>query len=188
MPRSPDRTRPPVLDHQQPRLPAGRARGEGDDDASSADELTGIVARGDRAGYQSIVTGRGSTGPAAAAAAEANGTGRLEDARQQGVADDVGEGVSAKEQGARRRRPWYKTMFDPFQSIELENKGSVARDHLAIGAHLPPPNLLMIPYQIINSCARHRSEIVKAVLTRFLSAFLPHPTQNAHSSRGSGHP
>ncbi|KAK1991447.1 hypothetical protein LX36DRAFT_716046 [Colletotrichum falcatum] len=37
-----------------------------------------------------------------------------------------------RERAAQEREPWYTVFLSIFQSIELENKGSVARDHLAL--------------------------------------------------------
>lgn len=105
MPTRPSGTRPSPLD--QP---------NGDHDESSADERTGIVSRGDRVSYQSTAT-RERLRPG-------NGVRHPEAAQRR---EPEVEGHKA------RRGPWHAALFAPFKSIELENKGSVARDHLAIG-------------------------------------------------------
>ena len=109
MPRAPSGTRPSPLDRRG-------ASSHGDHDESSADERTSIVSRGDRVGYQSTAT---SEGPRAR-----NGLTHPESTQRRGSAQEVQKA---------RRDPWYGQLFAPFKSIELENKGSVARDHLAIG-------------------------------------------------------
>lgn len=41
--------------------------------------------------------------------------------------------------------PWYRRVADKFGTVELDNEGSVARDHLALGELIPSYSLLSIP-------------------------------------------
>ncbi|MBE3045740.1 hypothetical protein IMZ48_24980 [Candidatus Bathyarchaeota archaeon] len=111
MPRAPSGTRPPPLDSPH-----------GDRDETGADERTGIVSRGDRVSYQSTATSENG-------ARARNGLRQSESARRGATEQEYKE----------PRDPWYAVLYAPFKSIELENKGSVARDHLAIGTAGQPP-------------------------------------------------
>lgn len=46
---------------------------------------------------------------------------------------DVGNGARRERPRAEREEPGWKRTLRYFKSVELENKGSVARDHLALG-------------------------------------------------------
>lgn len=122
MPRPPSGTRLSPLD-----------RPDGDHEESSADERTGIVSRGDRVSYQSTATNEGPR----------NGVGHPGPTQRRGA--------EVVEQKA-TREPWYNTLFAPFKSIELENKGSVARDHLAIGTASTPYSPMSLALLEIAAC------------------------------------
>ncbi|WYZ34742.1 hypothetical protein EsH8_I_001018 [Colletotrichum jinshuiense] len=100
----------------------------------SRDETVGIISRGPNRNYQSMST--------AAAPEQANMRPRKSvqstrndlPAQAEEEEEDYDAVVAREERelAARTKEPWYTIMLSAFQSIELENKGSVARDHLAL--------------------------------------------------------
>lgn len=99
---------------------------------SSADELTGFISRSNYDNYQSLHTTQGSVPRSRKSSTRS----RRSTVEQPATENGMEYTTQDEQEQEEHKESWWKSQLQRFQSIELENKGSVARDHLAIGTAL----------------------------------------------------
>lgn len=106
----------------------GALGGEGEYDGAGEEDMNWGGARRRKGGAGGSGAGSSLRGKSAGA----GGRGSVQWDAQVSGREREGDDASNEQEG------WFKSLIDKYGSVELENKGSVARDHLALGK-CPPP-------------------------------------------------